>query len=85
MFGIYTKAILSALAALAALISAATAYYANNNNGSPVASAPPGASSSPPSRVHGAPGPEMGVGGIPAALAVAYGLYLVGRRRRKQD
>jgi hypothetical protein len=85
MFGVYTKAILSALAALAALISAATAFYASNNNGS-AGSTPPGESSSPPSRVHGAPGPEIGVaGGIPAAIAVAYGLYLVSRRRKRQQ
>ena len=82
MFGIYTKAILSALAGLAALISAATAYYVNNNGG--FGSGTPG-QSMPPGRVHGAPGPEMGAAGGAATAIAVYGLYLVARRRRKQD
>ena len=83
MFGVYTKAILSALAALAAIISVATAYYANNGNGGIFNQAPASAQQYQQTRVHGASGPEMGVAGIPA-LAAAYGLYLVARRRRKQ-
>jgi hypothetical protein len=83
MFGVYTKAIMSALAALAALISAATAYYANNGNGGILGQAPAAAQEFQQTRVHGAPGPEMGIGVLPA-LAAGYGLYLVARRRRKQ-
>ena len=71
-----SKAILSFLAALSAFVSA-TAYYATNENAG-------SAQEFQQTRVHGAPGPEMGVAGIPAALAAAYGLYLVARRRKQQ-
>jgi hypothetical protein len=75
MFGLDTKVVLS-LAALATLISGATAYY-NGTGGFPP-------QEFEKTTVHGAPGPEMGVTGVPAALAVAYGLYLVARRRKQK-
>jgi hypothetical protein len=84
MFGVYTKAILSALAALAALISAATAFYANNSGNGAAPPIQTSSSQGSPGRVHGAPGPEMGVAGLPVVVA-AYGLYLVARRRKQKQ